>query len=492
MGVGERDALVKGGWKLESTAFYAYDTAGAGRLPVYRLGGANGDHMFTTSGYEKDALSAKGGGYNFDSIAFYVSNGASAPATNTHQPSGSLDPSSCQTLAGWALDGDNLTTTVRVDAYIQGVGIATGPTNVNRADINRGFYTSGNHGYNYTIPDKWLDGQPHFADVYGINVDSKGTVNGQNNKIGHREFACDKGGRDHMPEINARRAAEEAAAKKAAAEQAAKAAQNSAFAAAISAASQPTLSIGSTGPAVTAFQQRLANRGFWILADGNFSANTDHWVRAFSIEIGLGNTGVVDARTYGAMNAAEADNWRFNPNDPLLSVLQPATPAPPVVVNPGGNAQPPTGSKCGPKITVAQCEAFVIFITHVPPAAPPAPPPPPSSNKEITGDCRGYADDGGIHEVFGIKATFGNCWNQHNNQNYPHLQHIDWKPTWQDNREIWTRIDGGSPVVVQRNPGLEVGVCRWVQSNGIFRATPATRSQCDAYGPSAHPTWSYK
>jgi hypothetical protein len=350
MSVVEKDALVKGGWKLEGTGFYAYETAGTGRIPAYRVSYKNGDHLITTSGFERDDLVKAGWGN--EGIAFYVSDGSSAPAQNTHPPTGGLDPSSCSTLAGWALDGDNLGAAVRVDAYVQGIGIASGATSINRPDITRIFYAAGNHGYNITIPAKWLDGKPHGADIYAINLDSKGKTGGDNNtKIGHREFACDASGKDKMPEILAQRAAEEAAAAKKAAEAAAAAAA----AAKAAQASNPgapnwpstpgavPLGRGSTGLGVLGLQTKLGKVGFWLAADGNFGATTEYAVKAFQIEIGLPFNGIADGQTQEVLTRAVNDGWRFNPSDPLLSNIPPIgsvnptptpspTPPPPPVV----------------------------------------------------------------------------------------------------------------------------------------------------------------
>lgn len=497
MSVVEKDALVKGGWKLEGVAFYAYDTGGAGRIPAYRLSNKNGDHLITTSGFERDELAK--GAYSNEGIAFYVSDGVntSTPPQNKQAPSGSLDPSSCSTLVGWALDGDSLGSAVRVDAYVQGIGIASGATNVPRPDITRIFYAPGNHGYSIKIPSRWLDGKPHNADIYGININSKGALAGENAKIGHREFACDAAGKDHMPEVLAQRAAEEKAAREREAK--AKADQEAAAAAAAKGTARPDLSLGSFGTHVTAFQQRLANRGFWIATDGVFGATMEHWVRAFSIEIGLGNIGVVDGRTYQAMDGAEANNWRFDPNDPLLSVLQSSTPTKPVVVNPGGggggnsggggggNSAPATGSKCGPNITVPQCEAFGIYISKLPPSPPATPVSP-----QPQGACRGYnqTNGGPITQAFGISTTFSNCWNQHNTGSYPELQHIDWDEDGAPpNGQIWQRID---PVVVARAPeqAPQLGYCI-VPGNyfGNSYFSNVTYAQCKSKAPYTVVIW---
>jgi hypothetical protein len=55
---------------------------------------------------------------------------------------------------------------------------------------------------------------------------------------------------------------------------------------------------GSTGPAVTQVQQRLADRGWRIDVDGDFGRETDHVVRQFQGEKGLEVDGVVGPITW--------------------------------------------------------------------------------------------------------------------------------------------------------------------------------------------------
>ncbi|HEU5004047.1 MAG TPA: peptidoglycan-binding protein [Actinomycetota bacterium] len=62
---------------------------------------------------------------------------------------------------------------------------------------------------------------------------------------------------------------------------------------------------GATGPAVTAFQQRLANLSYMVgPVDGNYGAAMSYAVTAFQKVEGLPRTGVVDALTRSAMQTA--------------------------------------------------------------------------------------------------------------------------------------------------------------------------------------------
>lgn len=69
----EAAALVTSGWDNEGLLGYAFDSAGAGRIPVYVLEGSV-DHLYTTSTVE--VTFAQSVGYGAESVAFYVSTSA--------------------------------------------------------------------------------------------------------------------------------------------------------------------------------------------------------------------------------------------------------------------------------------------------------------------------------------------------------------------------------------------------------------------------------
>ncbi|MEO5627387.1 MAG: peptidoglycan-binding protein [Candidatus Saccharimonadales bacterium] len=103
----------------------------------------------------------------------------------------------------------------------------------------------------------------------------------------------------------------------------------------------PTLSLGANGAAVSSLQQRLANRGFWIAVSGDFNQATDVTVKSFQKVRDITADGVVGPQTYGQLDAAEAEGWVFNPNDPRLGGPSAPT-AVAVIVDRTTNQQPST------------------------------------------------------------------------------------------------------------------------------------------------------
>ncbi|SOD74812.1 hypothetical protein SAMN05892883_4004 [Jatrophihabitans sp. GAS493] len=95
----------------------------------------------------------------------------------SHDPVGSFDASTVShdqvSLAGWAEDPDAPSTSIRVDVYSDGKGIASLTTNVNRPDVNRAFGITGTHGFQTTVA---LPNGTHSVCIYAINV-SSGTGN---------------------------------------------------------------------------------------------------------------------------------------------------------------------------------------------------------------------------------------------------------------------------------------------------------------------------
>jgi PKD repeat protein len=78
-------------------------------------------------------------------------------------------------IKGWTLDPDSATLSNTVQIYINGP-IGTGSltasyaTDILRTDINTAQVTSGNHGFEFTIPVLYRDGYAHKAYVYGIDI----------------------------------------------------------------------------------------------------------------------------------------------------------------------------------------------------------------------------------------------------------------------------------------------------------------------------------
>lgn len=70
------------------------------------------------------------------------------------------------------------------------------------------------------------------------------------------------------------------------------------------------LSKGMKGEDVHRWQSRLAGRGYWIAADGDFGPLTDGITRWFQTARGITSDGIVGPQTYAAMDAAESENWK--------------------------------------------------------------------------------------------------------------------------------------------------------------------------------------
>jgi hypothetical protein len=70
-------------------------------------------------------------------------------------------------IKGWAFDRDQPSTSIQVALYLDGVGVRWFPTPVPRADVNRVYRITGNHGFDITVPASL---GAHRVDVYGINV----------------------------------------------------------------------------------------------------------------------------------------------------------------------------------------------------------------------------------------------------------------------------------------------------------------------------------
>ena len=88
-----------------------------------------------------------------------------------------------------------------------------------------------------------------------------------------------------------------------------------------------TLSKGSKGEDVARWQSRLAGRGYWIAADGDFGSLTDGVTRWFQSARGIVADGIVGPQTYAAMDAAESEGWKPS-NMGGAPVPSPAPPPP--------------------------------------------------------------------------------------------------------------------------------------------------------------------
>ncbi len=97
---------------------------------------------------------------------------------SARSPVGALDNVDADgNVGGWAVDPDASAQAINVNFYIDGpVGtgsfIGTATADLPRAGTNY----QGNHGFTFSIPDTWRDGQPHTLYAYG--VDATGDANG--------------------------------------------------------------------------------------------------------------------------------------------------------------------------------------------------------------------------------------------------------------------------------------------------------------------------
>ena len=79
-------------------------------------------------------------------------------------------------ILGWALDKDRPSESIDVHIYFDGPAgsgtfIAGVNANLYRADVNQAEGVTGNHGYNFPVPDRYRDGNTHSVWVYGIDRD---------------------------------------------------------------------------------------------------------------------------------------------------------------------------------------------------------------------------------------------------------------------------------------------------------------------------------
>lgn len=110
----------------------------------------------------------------------------SAVSVNVLGLEGDLNVVDCDAISGWAFDRDNPSASVDIHVYrLATDGRNIGPTNVFRGDVNSFFGISGNHGYFWSIPPEWKDGQTAAIAVYAINL--PGTP-GANRLIGFRAY----------------------------------------------------------------------------------------------------------------------------------------------------------------------------------------------------------------------------------------------------------------------------------------------------------------
>lgn len=108
---------------------------------------------------------------------YFTIRGASPPPPVNNFPFGWLDGITQDgIISGWALDKDRPSESIDVQIYFDGPAgsgtfIASVNANLYRPDVNQAEGVTGNHGYNFPVPDRYKDGQTHTVWVYGIDRD---------------------------------------------------------------------------------------------------------------------------------------------------------------------------------------------------------------------------------------------------------------------------------------------------------------------------------
>jgi hypothetical protein len=97
-------------------------------------------------------------------------------------PVGSFDEiTPAGVVRGWAYDPSSSSTSSMVHVYIDGAAGAGGTllsgfaTNTLRTDVNSTYGITGNHGFEYTIPSQYWNGQAHTIRVYAIDTTNSAT-----------------------------------------------------------------------------------------------------------------------------------------------------------------------------------------------------------------------------------------------------------------------------------------------------------------------------
>jgi surface protein len=122
---GERDALVRVGWRYEGEGWTA---PAKSATPVYRLYNPNaGDHHYTTSAGERDSL--KRAGWNYEGIGWYGSDAKAVPLYRQYNPNARTGTHNYTTSAG---ERDHL---VRLGWRDEGVGWYGVETNAKPSDV---------------------------------------------------------------------------------------------------------------------------------------------------------------------------------------------------------------------------------------------------------------------------------------------------------------------------------------------------------------------
>ena len=111
---------------------------------------------------------------------------------------GAVEVNTCTNISGWAYDKDKPATSTSVDIYITeqaspqvgrdfGVRITTTTT---RADVNKAYGITGNHGFSYGVPANFKNNIKYNTFVFALGVDASGNLTGENPLIGSGSWKC--------------------------------------------------------------------------------------------------------------------------------------------------------------------------------------------------------------------------------------------------------------------------------------------------------------
>lgn len=84
-------------------------------------------------------------------------------------PLGYVDGAGCD-IYGWAFDRSNTSAEIPIHFYIGGQFAGDAYTSQSRPDVNNAYGISGNHGFNFRVPDQFRGGVVRTYDVYAINI----------------------------------------------------------------------------------------------------------------------------------------------------------------------------------------------------------------------------------------------------------------------------------------------------------------------------------
>ncbi|MFZ5376727.1 MAG: hypothetical protein ACOZAN_03625 [Patescibacteria group bacterium] len=98
--------------------------------------------------------------------------GPTTPPAAPNDPIGYHDAVNCngEQIWGWACDPDNYNATLQIDIYIDGNYVPPTIANLNRPDIAGVCGGTTNHGFTYTIPEQYRDGNCHSVQAYALNA----------------------------------------------------------------------------------------------------------------------------------------------------------------------------------------------------------------------------------------------------------------------------------------------------------------------------------